>query len=523
MKKKLFLTFAFVVTTLAVGGLWVYQATIFEKSIAKQLDTMQESLKTYGVSFTYDSLWVSRFFFQAHFVNPKITGTVPQTTEDFKDFEGLKGDYYLEGEVVASFAPLSNSIILEVLGEQHINIKAQDRFEFDLRVPQPEKYQMVIQRNEYDIFGKSPFLSYNNIKNVSSDIKGMSAFWNGQKLMDVKDSYSDISFAYKDKAFDVTFNSDQQTQFYTIEKWLKGTIANLDAINAMINDEMSTHVALGPQDQKISLTLHLADLDAYFENIKAIYNKGLSNEIKDVFEKLFPIGTQLLINDFSTENKVYLSAMKGSVERLEDKVPIQFAVDFRVTDQWENFWEHQLKKISADRIAEKPEISVLRSILKDEEVIKTIMPDLQSFGKIHFSMSYDIPTISTILTGKILMDFKSDLYGIGVAGMFNKEEISFKVDTRNASPLMTDLENYVNRASEPFTKVIPGDIQSIKAYVKGSRAVLSKILEPQDTAEQSLDIEIKPGSVKMGQYDLPQIMTMFYEAMANSETAISPR
>jgi hypothetical protein len=164
MNKKVLLATAMIVPSLAVGGLWVYQASLFENSISQQVSEMQETLKTYGVIFHYDDLRVSPYLFKAHLVNPTVSGTMRKLSENLKgvkNFEGLEkldsleGTFSVKGAMTACFSPIFNTVTLKADGESHLSV--QGPLEFDLAMPKPEEANFVIQRKDYDLFGKNPF------------------------------------------------------------------------------------------------------------------------------------------------------------------------------------------------------------------------------------------------------------------------------------------------------------------------------------------------------------------------------
>jgi hypothetical protein len=115
--------------------------------------------------------------------------------------------------------------------------------------------------------------------------------------------------------------------------------------------------------------------------------------------------------------------------------------------------------------------------------------------------------------GKGSFDLKSDLYDLGAVGTLNQEGGSVKLKTRNASTLMADLETYVTRVSQPFSQSYPLEVQNIKGFLKGGHTVLDKILEPSGAAQQSLHIQVNKEGLKIGNYDVVQILGMFGEAM----------
>lgn len=515
MRKKLLLASTIIVPVLAIGGLWVYQVNRFENSVHQQLSTMQEFLNAHGVSFTYDALKISRFCFKVHLINPKVSGRLPKISDELKDLEGLKGTYFVKGEIVGSFSPLMNTVTLVSIGGTHLNVEGS--VELDMLIPESKESKVIIQRKEYDLFGKNSFLSLHNIKGFYFIGKEMPVLLNGQKLLEIKDTRSDASLEYKGKALDVTLISDyHQLQIYNITEFLKGKMEGLDDLNAMISKELSLQAALGPQDQKASLTMHLNDAEAYFANVKALFAKGVSKENIQDFEALFPEGTQLVINDFSTENKVYQNSMKGSLERLKDQFPIKISGDFKVTDQWENYWQEYHKKIISEMTdAELP--AELLSILKNEKVSKNIMPQLQTFGKMHFSIDLEIPIPLSLAAGKASVNFKSDLYDVSVKGALKQEGGSLKVNARNANDMMKDLEQYVARASAGFTQKYSSEIMSIHSYLQGGRVVLNKILEPQEAKEQHFDIQVNASGIKVGTYDLAELLALFNQALPPSD------
>ena len=160
----------------------------------------------------------------------------------------------------------------------------------------------------------------------------------------------------------------------------------------------------------------------------------------------------------------------------------------------------------------------LLSILKGRDFSTKCMPQLQDFGKILFSVDLNIPTTLSLIEGKGALEFKSDLYELAATGALNSQEGSIKVKTHNASSLMGDLENYIERVAQPFSQTHPLEVQGIKSFVKGSQAVVDKILEPSGAAQQSVHINLNKEGIKIGNYDLTQILVLFGEAVASIGT-----
>lgn len=527
MNKKLLIATAIIVPSLAVGGLWVYQASLFENSISQQLSQAQETLKTYGVSFRYDDLRVSRYLFQAHLINPTVSGTVPKLGEILKDvkgfegiekLEGLEGTVLIKGEMTACFSPISNTVTVKTDGDSHFTV--QGPLEFNLSMPKPKDASFVIQRKDYDFFGKNPFLSFHNIKGVYSDSKGMSLLLDDQKLLDIKDSAGQVSLDWKGKAFDISVSTDTHgMQIFKIEKGIKGKIEGLDVFNEKALNEIEVAAALGSQDQKISASFHLDDFLTYVDDVKLIF-ADTSNKFNPQFiEKLFPEGIRLEIKDYSTENKVYQTSMKVSLGKSNGYFPIKLSGDFKVTDQWATYWQDYFKvmvKSLAD--AELPE--GIASALKGEGASKTCMPELQSFGKMSFSGDFEIPATLSTPEDKGTLEFKSDLYDLSAVGVLNGEGGSVKLKTRNASSLMADVENYVARVSGVFSQSYPAEVQNVKGLIKGGQNVLDKILEPSGAAQQSIHIQVGKEGVKVGNYDLMQVMALFGAAMESENRQV---
>lgn len=525
MNKKLRLATAIIVPSLSVGGFWIYQASLFEKSIAQQFTDMQESLKAYDVSLAYDAFRISKYLFKAHLVNPTISGTMPNLKEYLKDVEsleilgalrGLKGTLLVKGEITACYSPIANAVTIQAKGDSQLDIDGP--LEAMFVMPQPKESSFVIQRKDYDFFGKNPFLSLNNIKGISSKSKGFSLLLNDQKLLEIKDVVSQISSDWNEKAIDISVTSDtSQMEFFKIEKVLKGRLAELDLLNTRILSEIEMLTVLGPQDQKISASFHVNDFMSYIEDLKRIYTNSMSKDNAQDFNKLIPEGIRLDINNYSTENKIYQSSMKGSFGRTKDSFPIKLSGEFKVTDQWSIYWNDYLKSM-INNLTDAKLSEEFISTLKNEEVSKNIMPQLQSFGKMQFSMDFDIPATLSLTEGKGSLEFKSDLYDFSAVGALMKDGGSIKLSTRNATTLMADLENYVTRASQPFSQIGLQEIHNIMSYIKGSRAVLGKILEPSGALQQALDIHITKEGIKIGTYELAQVLALFGEAMGSLES-----
>lgn len=527
MNKKVLLATAIIVPSLAVGGLWVYQASLFENSISQQVSQIQETLKSYDISLRYDDLRVSRYLFRAHLVNPTISGTMGKLSENLKGvkgledlakLEGLEGTILVKGEMTACFSPIANAVTIKTDGESHLSV--QGPVEFNLSMPKPKESIFVIQRKDYDIFGTKPFLSFDNIKGICSDSKGISLLLNDKKLLDIKDAVSQISLDWKGKAFDISITSDtHQMEFFKIEKGIKGKLEGLDAFNASILSEVEMAAALGGQDQKISASFHLDDLTTYMSDVKLIFADTSKKFDPQVFEKLIPEGIRLEVKDYSTENKVYQTSMKINVGKSKGYFPIQLSGDFKVTDQWTAYWQDYFKNIinyinnlAANNRPDEKLPAELTSILKS--ISQTCMPHLQSFGKMSFSLDFEIPATLSAPEGKGSFELKSDLYDVGGVGVLNAEGGSVKLKTRNASSLMGDLENYITRISQSFSQSYPLEVQNVKGFVKGGRTVLDKILDPSGAVQQSLHIQVNKEGVKIGNYDMMQILAMFGEAMA---------
>ncbi len=525
MNKKLLLATAIIVPSLVVGGSWIYQASLFEESITQQLTNIQESLKTYDVALAYDALRVSKYLFKAHLVNPTISGTMPDLREHLKDIEGLetlgalqglKGTILVKGEIMACFSPIANAVTIKTDGDSQLNVEGP--LELMIVMPKSKESSFVIQRKEYDFFGKNQFLSFNNIKGVSSNSKGLSFLLNDQKLLDIKDTLSQFSLDQDGKAADISVTSDiSQMQFFKIEKGLKGKLEGLDALNTSILNELEMQAVLGPQDQKICASFHVNDFMAYIEDLKLIYANAVNKVDSPDLKKLVPEGIRLDIKNYSTENKVYQSSMKGSIGRSKDFFPIKLSGDFKATDQWPSYWNDYFKSMVGNLAgAELP--PEFMSSLKNKDIPKNTLPQLQSFGKMQFSMDLDIPVTLSFTEGKGSLEFTSDLYDVKAVGALNNDGGSIKLSARNATILMSDLENYATRASQPFSQIGFQEIQNIMGYIKGSRAVLGKILEPSGASQQSVDIQLTKEGIKVGSYDLVQVLAIFGEAMAPMNT-----
>lgn len=521
MNKKILFTTAIMLPSLAVGGLWVYQAHLFENSISHQVSQLQETLKDYGVSFRYDGLRVSPYLFQAHLVNPTISGTVPKSIESLKGLadpeilqalQGLEGTVVVKGEMTACFSPIANTVTITTGGDTHLSV--QGPLEFTITVPKFKEGSFVIQRKDYDLFGKNSFLSLHNIKGFYSTSKEISFLLNDQKLFEIKDIYSQVSTGRKGEIFDISITSDiNQMQFFKVEKGIKGKVETLDTFNTSFLGELGMQAALGPQDQKISASFHLNDLDAYINDIKQIFADVPDKVNSQVFEKLIPEGIRLDIKNYSTENRVYQTSMKGSFGKSNGYFPIKLSLDFKVTDQWPEYWGNYFQSMLSNLVdVELP--AELLSILKDRDVPTKCMPQLQSFGKILFSVDLNIPTTLSLTEGNGSLEFKSDLYELAATGTLDKEGGSIKLKTHNATSLMADLENYVTRVAQPFSQIYPLEAQSIKSFIKGGQAILDKILEPSAAAQQSVHIKLTKEGIKIGNYDLAQILVLFGEAVA---------
>lgn len=526
MNKKLLLATAIIVPSLAIGGLWVYEASLFEKSISQQVSQAQDTLKSYGISLEYDDLHVSPYLFKAHLTNPKVSGALDRLSENlksikgFEDIEklvGLNGTLLVKGEVAACFSPISNTIKIETDGDSQLSV--QGPVEFNITMPKPQESSFVIQRKDYDFFGKNPFISLQNIKGIYGDSKGFSLFLDNQKLLDIKDTSSQISLDWKDKVFDISISSDtHQMQIFKIEKGLSGKLEGLDIFNANMLSELEMQAILGAQDQKISASFHSNDIINYINDIKIIIASDPNKFSPQIFEKLIPEGTKLEIKDYSLENKIYQTSFKMSAGKLNSRFPVKLSWDFKVTDQWPTYWQDYFKimlknidSIIANlQVDEKLSVDLI-SLLKTKDISTTLMPQLQSFGKILFSLDFDIP--ETLTEGKGSLAFKSDLYELNASGVLNNEGSSLELKTQNASSLMTDLDNYVTRVSQPFSQVYP-QVQSVKGFVKGGRIVLDKILEPSGAVQQSIKVQVNKEGVKIGNYDMMQVLGMFGEAMS---------
>jgi|GEM_PF-3549312 len=521
MNKKILLATAILAPSLAIGGLWVYQAHLFEKSISHQVSQLQETLNGYGVSFRYDKLRVSRYLFQAHLVNPTISGIVSKSIESlkslinpeiFQELQDLEGTIATKGEMTASFSPLANTVTIKTEGDTRLDV--QGPLEFNIVVPKLKEGSFVIQRNDYDFFGRNSFLSLHNIKGFYSASKEISLLLNDQKLLDIKDIYSQISMDWKGKSFDVSLMSDTgQMQFFKIEKGIKGKLEALGAFNTSFLGEVGMQAALGPQNQKISASFYLKDLEAYVNDIKQIFTNVPDKVNPQIFEKLIPEGIRLDIKNYSTENKIYQTSLKGSFEKSNGYFPVKLSMDFKVTDQWPEYWNSYFQSMLSN-LADIELPQELLSILKDTDVPTKCMPQLQAFGKMLFAVDLNIPTTLSLTEGKGSLEFKSDLYEFAATGTLDNEGGSIELKTRNAVSLMADLENYVTRVAQPFSQIYPLETQSIKNFVKGGQAVLDKILEPSAAAQQSVHIKLTKEGIKIGNYDLAQILVLFGEAVA---------
>ncbi|MGV8947817.1 MAG: hypothetical protein ACOH2E_00385 [Candidatus Paracaedibacter sp.] len=526
MNKKILLTAAIVIPSLAIGGLWLYQASQFEKSISQQVSLMQETLKTYGISFQYDDLHVSRYLFKAHLVNPKISGALDRLSENMKSVKALegiekladlKGELLVKGEIAACFSPISNVVTIKADGETQLNV--QGPVEFNLTMPKPKESSFVIQRKDYDFSGKNPFISVQNIKGIYAESKGVSLFLDGQKFLDIKDTSSQISLDWEDKVFDISISSDtHQMQIFKIEKGISGKLEGLDSFNTNMLSELEMQAILGAQDQKISASFHLNDLLNYINDIKLIFASDPNKFSPQIFEKLIPEGMLFDVKDYSIENKIYQSSLKMSGGRLNGRFPIKLSGDFKVTDQWPSYWQDYFKimlkninSIIASAQADEKLSDELTSLLNNKDIAVACMPQLQSFGKMLFSLDFDIP--ATLTEGKGSVAFKSDLYELNASGVLKEEGGSLTLKTQNASSMMVDFENYVTRVSQHITQIYPLEVQNFKGFVRGGRRVLDKILEPSGAVQQSVNVQLNKEGIKIGNYDLMQILGMFGEAI----------
>ena len=526
MNKKILLTAAMVIPSLAIGGLWIYQASQFEKSISQQVSLMQETLKAYGISFQYDDSHVSRYLFKAHFINPKISGALDRLSESLKSMKGfedieklasLNGTLLIKGQIAASFSPLSNTVMIKTDGDTQLSV--QGPIEFNLTMPKPKESSFVIQRKDYDFSGNNPFISLQNIKGIYANSKGISLFLDNQKLLDVKDTSSQISLDWEDKNFDISILSDiYQMQVFKIEKGISGKLEGLDSFNTNMLSELEMQAILGAQDQKISASFHLNDLLSYINDIKLIFASDPNKFSPQIFEKLIPEGMLFDVKDYSVENKIYQSSLKMSGGRLNGRFPIKLSGDFKVTDQWPIYWQDYFKimlkninSIIANAQADEKLSDELMSLLKNKDIAAACMPQLQSFGKMLFSLDFDIPAALT--EGKGSLAFKSDLYELNASGKLGNEGSSLELKTQNASSLTADFENYVTRVSQPLSQIYPSEIQNFKGLVKGGKIVLDKILEPSGAVQQSVQVQVNKEGIKIGNYDLMQILGMFGEAI----------
>jgi hypothetical protein len=292
----------------------------------------------------------------------------------------------------------------------------------------------------------------------------------------------------------------------------------LDIFNTNLLGDLEMQAILGAQDQKISASLHLNDLLNYINDIKVIFASDSNKFTPQLLEKLIPEGTMFEIKNYSTENKIYQSSLKMSGGKLNGRFPIKLSGDLKVTDQWPAYWQEYFKimlkninSIMASAQTEEKLPEELVSLLKSKDISTTCMPQLESFGKILVSLDFDIP--ATLTEGKGSFTFKSDLYELNASGALGNEGGSFNVKTQNASSLMADFENYLTRASQPFSQIYP-EVQSLKGFVKGGRVVLGKILEPSEAVQQSVNVQINKEGIKIGNYDLMQVLGMFGEAMS---------
>lgn len=501
MKKKLFIASFILVPVLAVGTCWQYQADYFDKSIKQQVIDLQENFKEKGVSFTYDAIKVSRLWFKVHLVNPVVSGTLSNLPAEMKDLEGLKGTYSIK-EVVGSFSPFTNALTF-TCGDSHIKIDGPA--ELDMYAPESKGSKIVIKRKDYDFFGKNSFLSLDNIKGIYSQSKEMPIYWNGQKIFYVKDAQSDVSFDSKGKGLDLTLNYHaQQLQYFKIDKLINSNRGGLEDINAAMSNWFISQSALGPQDQKISLTMHVTDAEDYMKNLKAVYEKIRSKESVEDFGKLFPEGMQFLVKDYSDENKIYQVSMKGKAEKLKDKLPVEFSIDFKVTDQWEAYWKESHNSFLTDLAMLN---DGLMSILKREDVWKSMMPHLQSFGKMSFNLNFEIPQPFSFTEGKAVFEFNSDLYALGIKGELGQQEgTSIKINTRNATAIMADVDQYVSRASAAFAQMYSNEILTIKNSIQLGHGLVNKVLEPTGASEQAVTILVNKEGVKVGKYNIGELL-----------------
>lgn len=517
MNKKLLLASVVIVPIFAVGGFWIYQASRFDDSLKQQLALMQDTLKAQGVSFTYDEIKVSKLSFTAHLTNPKITGILPQLSEDVKN---VKGSALVEGEIIACFSPLANSVSVKQVGVSHF--KAEGPIELDVSFPRTSNSNIIVKRKEYDFFGKNPFLSFKNLERIESKIHGGSIFVNGQKLLDLKDAYADIFVKQKVNDLEIAFNSDlQKVKFYNVENVLKGTLEGLDKINAQLNTEILPYVALGEQNQKMSFSFHVNDFEKYVENILSLVSDKTTAEVGDLkfFEnlnKLFPEGIRFELKDFSTVNPVYTSSVKVSFERTTDQYLLSISGDSTVGNEWGNYWKSCEKKLlqDLDNISFSSETM---SIIKGDTFFKDIMPQLQTFGQMKGSLNLEAPTSLALGAGKFTLQFKSDLYDIAAKGSLNEGGVSVEVATRNAMALASDLENYVTKIADKFLTTSPQEVASVKSYLKGGTLVLDKVLVPQGTSEQQVDIKASMAGITVGKHDLAEIMTLFNTEVTPTE------
>jgi hypothetical protein len=324
---------------------------------------------------------------------------------------------------------------------------------------------------------------------------------------------------WEDKSFDVSISSDtHQMQIFKIEKGISGKLEGLDSFNTNMLSELEMQAILGAQDQKISASFHLNDLLNYINDIKLIFASDPNKFSPQIFEKLIPEGMLFDVKDYSIENKIYQSSLKMSGGRLNGRFPIKLSGDFKVTDQWPSYWQDHFKimlkninSIIANAQADEKLSDELMSLLKNKDIAAACMPQLQSFGKMLFSLDFDIP--ATLTEGKGSVAFKSDLYELNASGVLKEEGGSLTLKTQNASSMMVDFENYVTRVSQPLSQIYPLEIQNFKGFVRGGRRVLDKILEPSGAVQQSVNVQLNKEGIKIGNYDLMQILGMFGEAI----------
>ncbi|MBM3467843.1 MAG: hypothetical protein FJX71_00230 [Alphaproteobacteria bacterium] len=530
MSKKLLLVSVVLVPAIVGGVIWYNQANEFEKSMRGEVARLQESLKIQGVSFTCEDLKISKLFFKAHLVNPVISLNIPfplaEKDSKNKENSSFTGKVSINGEVSACYSPFMNTVTFEVPGQLHF--KTEEPFGFDLALPESNDSKIIIKRREYDLWGKNPFLSLDNIQGITIDSKGITALLNNQKFLEAKDSYSSFSTSYAGKGIDISLVSNvKQMQFFNVAKILEAKGEEYTSINKMLNDEFSMQAALGPQDQKFSVKFHVNDWESYFNDLVSMFKSSrANNEGKDVFEnqmeKMFPEGTRFEIEDFTSNNKVYLSSMSGSVERLKNNLPIKITVDYKVTDEWEKYWELYHKKIVND-LSHLNLSEGIMSVIKDEKVFKTIIPQLQTLGQTQFTLAFDIPVpIAKASSGTVTVQFKSAPYDLGVDGKFSQEGGSAKVKARNADELLGDLEGYFTRASAPFAKSYENEIKTFATYLHSVHKVINKVLEPQGAKEQSVDIHMDEKGFKVGKYDILELAALLMGPEASGGQASTP-